>query len=200
MDAGDRQTAERNGAATAPADLLKRPYARILTPDPESGTYTAEILEFPGCIAEGDTPQEAYANLESAAEAWIVAALSLGQDIPQPLASDGYAGKVALRLPRSLHRTASQMAKRDGTSLNQFLVAAIAERVGAISLLARILERIPRQAVHARVDVTLAVGDTSALLTSRVPFRRAIDTGETATLGSGKVILSQATEGNRRDE
>jgi hypothetical protein len=34
-------------------------------------------------------------------------------------------------LPKSLHRQATEFAERDGTSLNQFLVSAIAARVGA---------------------------------------------------------------------
>jgi len=115
-------------------DYLNQPYARILTPDEEYGGYTAEILEFPGCITEGDTANEALENLEAAAEGWIEAALNARQRIPEPLDSQGYGGRVALRLPRSLHRRAVQLAEREGTSLNQFLVAAIAESVGTSSL------------------------------------------------------------------
>jgi len=113
-----------------PRDYLKMPYARVLTPDDETGTYTAEILEFPGCIAQGDTPEEAYEHLENAAAGWIEAASSMGQTIPEPSDPYSHSGRIALRLPRGLHRRAAQMAERDGTSLNQFLVAAIAESVG----------------------------------------------------------------------
>ena len=81
-------------------NYLKKPYSRILIPDDESGTFTAEILEFPGCIAQGDTAQEAYERLEEAAKAWIEAALELGQEIPPPSLAHGYGGKVALRLPK----------------------------------------------------------------------------------------------------
>lgn len=64
---------------------LKRPYRRVLIPDEESGTITAWIEEFPGCIAQGDTPAEAYRRLEAAAESWVEAALEMGQSIPPPL-------------------------------------------------------------------------------------------------------------------
>ena len=47
-----------------------RPYGRLLVPEDQGG-YSAEILEFPGCIAEGDTAGEAVANVESTAKAWI---------------------------------------------------------------------------------------------------------------------------------
>ncbi len=118
----------------SPEDYLRQPYARVFTPDEESGTYTAEILEFPGCIAQGDTPEEAYRNLESAAAGWVEAVLNTGQRIPEPSDPYSYSGRIALRLPRGLHRRAAQMAEREGTSLNQFLVAAVAERVGAVNL------------------------------------------------------------------
>lgn len=128
-----------------PRDYLKMSYARVLTPDDETGTYTAEILEFPGCIAQGDTPEEAYKHLESAAAGWIEAALDLGQEIPEPSDPYSYSGRIALRLPRSLHRRVAQMAERDGTSLNQFLVAAIAERIGTSTLHTQIAQRLEEQ-------------------------------------------------------
>jgi len=131
-----------DGSPATARDYLKRPYARVLTPDEEHGGYTAEILEFPGCVTEGDTAAEALDNLEAAAEAWIEAALNMGQGIPEPSDSQEYGGRIALRLPRSLHGRAIRMAEREGTSLNQFLVAAIAERVGASSLFAQMVERL----------------------------------------------------------
>ncbi|MBV8452292.1 MAG: type II toxin-antitoxin system HicB family antitoxin [Deltaproteobacteria bacterium] len=46
------------------------PYARVLTPE-ESGGYSAEMLEFPGCFAKGETADEAVHNLEEVAESWV---------------------------------------------------------------------------------------------------------------------------------
>jgi predicted RNase H-like HicB family nuclease len=124
-----------------PTEYLREPYSRVLVPD-EGGGYSAEILEFPGCFAEGETADEAMQALEHAAESWIQAALDQGQDIPQPFLNQGYGGKVALRLPRSLHRRAAQFAERDGTSLNQFLVSAIAVRVGAEEFYSRLVAQL----------------------------------------------------------
>lgn len=151
-------------------DYLKKPYARILTPDEEFGGYTAEILEFPGCVTEGDTADEALGNLEVAAEGWIEATLNANQRIPEPSDSQEYRGRVALRLPRSLHRRAVQLAEREGTSLNQFLVAAVAERVGAGTLYSEMAQRLERRAMRVAVSylqkdtaVNQAVMDWSAL-------------------------------------
>ncbi len=149
----------------SPEDYLRRPYARVLTPDDESGTYTAEILEFPGCIAQGDTPEEAYRNLESAAAGWVEAALNMEQRIPEPSDPYSYSGRIALRLPRGLHRRAAQMAERDGTSLNQFLVAAIAEQVGAGNLYGRMIEGLERSWKRAVVNTMIGTLDSPNVYT-----------------------------------
>ena len=126
-----------------PDEYLKLPYSRVLIPD--EGSYAAEILEFPGCFSEGETPDEAITNLEKAARSWIEAALAQGLDIPEPYLNQGYAGKIALRLPRSMHRQATRLAERDGVSLNQFLVSAIAARIGAEDLYTRLADKIERR-------------------------------------------------------
>ena len=99
-------------------------------------------MEFPGCFAEGETADEAMQALERAAESWIQAALDQGQDVPPPFMNQSYGGKVALRLPRSLHRKATQFAARDGTSLNQFLVSAIAARIGGEEFYSRLIRQL----------------------------------------------------------
>ena len=110
---------------------LKRPYQRILIPDPEKGGYTAKIAEFPGCVTEGDTAAKALKRLEDAAESWIEAVLDMGQEVPEPMAEQAYSGKLMLRLSRSLHRRAAEMSHAEGVSLNQFIVTTLAERIGA---------------------------------------------------------------------
>jgi len=133
---------------------LKRPYSRVLIPN-EDGTFSAEILEFPGCFAEGDRPDEAFNNLEEAAKSWIEASLDQGLEIPEPAMNQGYSGKFALRLPRSLHRQAARMAEKDNTSLNQFLVTAIAARLGAEDFYTKLAERFERrlEAIPANIVV-----------------------------------------------
>lgn len=115
---------------TTATEYLKKPYGRLLVPEEEGG-YRAEIVEFPGCFAEGETAGEAAANLEDAASSWLAAALAKGQTIPEPMEELDYSGKFVVRLPRSLHRRAAFAANRDGVSLNQFIVSSIAEQVGA---------------------------------------------------------------------
>lgn len=129
-----RISSEQKGATAVPSEevlkYLREPYSRVIMPD-GAGGFAAEILEFEGCFADGETPEEAYVNLEDVAESWLESALAQGWRIPPPIDVHEYSGALSLRLPKSLHRRAAEMAQMEGTSLNQFLVASIAAQVGA---------------------------------------------------------------------
>jgi antitoxin HicB len=43
----------------------------ILIPDMEDGGYTVEVPSLPGCISEGDTVEEALANVRDAIRGYI---------------------------------------------------------------------------------------------------------------------------------
>lgn len=122
-------------------EYLKEPYSRVLVPEAD-GTYSADILEFPGCFAEGRTPDEAYANLEKVAESWIEAALEQGQEIPAPVEAHDFSGRIALRIPKSIHKQAAKFAEMDNTSLNQFFLTAVAARVGVEDFVERLSKRL----------------------------------------------------------
>ena len=125
-------------------EYIKQPYTRILTPN-EDGSYSAEILEFSGCFSDGATANEAIENLNKAARSWVEACLDQGLEIPEPFMNQDFGGKIALRLPKSLHRQAVRYAERDGISLNQFLVSAIAGKVGAEDSFARLVDRFEQR-------------------------------------------------------
>ncbi|RZT11114.1 Predicted nuclease of the RNAse H fold, HicB family [Duganella sp. CF402] len=114
--------------------ILARPYVRRLLPDEQLGGYTAYIHEFPGCVAEGDTADEAIANLDKAAAAWLAASISLGQAIAEPVQPFDHSGRIALRIPRSLHGDVAELAQLQGCSVNQLLTVAISEYVGKLGL------------------------------------------------------------------
>jgi len=46
--------------------------------------FVAETPELAGCIADGPTPLEALANVQTVAEEWIATATELGRPIPEP--------------------------------------------------------------------------------------------------------------------
>src|SRR5262245_43651861 len=84
-----------------PAEYLKRPYGRMVIPEPD-GTFRAEIIEFPGCIAVGDTVGAALANLERAADSWLQATIGKGLRVPEPIERGEYRGERVVRRLRPL--------------------------------------------------------------------------------------------------
>ena len=50
----------------------------------EDRAFVAEVPELPGCAADGQTYQEAIAQVETVIDEWIETARELGRDIPQP--------------------------------------------------------------------------------------------------------------------
>ena len=52
----------------------------VLSPDPESGGYTASCPAAPGTMSQGETRDEALANISEALEAWLQSELDRGRD------------------------------------------------------------------------------------------------------------------------
>ncbi len=46
--------------------------------------FVAEVPELPGCMADGETYQEALSNAEVVIGEWIETAMELGRPIPEP--------------------------------------------------------------------------------------------------------------------
>jgi antitoxin HicB len=57
----------------------------ILLKRNHDGTWFAKVVELPGCITEGDTPEEALAMVRDAQRSWIEVALEDGASIPEPI-------------------------------------------------------------------------------------------------------------------
>ena len=110
--------------------MLARPYTRELIKN-EDGTWFARVVEFVGCMTEGDTSEEAMNHLDEAMETWVEAHLEDGGAIPPPLSSDQYSGKFLMRVPKTLHRELARRADLEGVSLNQFALVALSRYVGS---------------------------------------------------------------------
>ena len=50
----------------------------------EDDAFIAEVPELAGCVADGNTYQDAIANIEVVMQEWIETARELGREIPQP--------------------------------------------------------------------------------------------------------------------
>jgi multisubunit Na+/H+ antiporter MnhC subunit len=59
------------------------------------------------------------------------AASSVPAEQPEDRDKPAPSGRLLLRMPRTLHADLAQAAEREGTSLNQFITAALATKVGS---------------------------------------------------------------------
>ncbi|MBW4543235.1 MAG: type II toxin-antitoxin system HicB family antitoxin [Symplocastrum torsivum CPER-KK1] len=103
---------------------LNLQYPVTLYLDPEGG-YVVQIKDLPGCLTQGETLDEAIANINEARELWIETAYEAGDEIPLPSTDDTYNGKLLLRMPKSLHRRLAEKADGENVSLNQYIVSLL---------------------------------------------------------------------------
>jgi len=50
----------------------------------DGGGYLATVPDLPGCMSDGETPEEALKNVQEAIISWIEAAKEWKQDVPKP--------------------------------------------------------------------------------------------------------------------
>lgn len=99
-------------------------YTIIVEPlsTPEGGGFLATVPDLPGCMGDGETVDEATANVIAAIPEWIAEAERLGRPAP------GSAfGQWRQRVPRSLHHKLKLIAEAEGVSLNQLVAVALAD-------------------------------------------------------------------------
>lgn len=63
---------------------LDLPYTRELIPEPEGGWFI-RIKELPGCMSQGEHAEEAIVNIEDAMLSWLLTAIIVGDEIPEPV-------------------------------------------------------------------------------------------------------------------
>lgn len=59
-------------------------YEIIIYWSDEDKAFIAEVPELPGCMADGETYQEALSNVEIIVKEWLETAREIGRPIPQP--------------------------------------------------------------------------------------------------------------------
>lgn len=80
--------------------------------------------------ADGETVEQATHEAVTASVLMLDSLRAHARSIPEPDATASYAGRIALRLPSSLHASVARLASADGVSVNQALVNLIAMGVG----------------------------------------------------------------------
>lgn len=61
-------------------------YSVLVEPlsEEDGGGFLATVPDLPGCMSDGETPEEAIVNVQDAIVAWLEAAEEMGRPIPRP--------------------------------------------------------------------------------------------------------------------
>lgn len=132
---------------------LNLPYPVQLTHQREDGDeyWLAEILDLPGCMSDGLTPDEAIQNLEDAKHLWIETQIEDGLEVPEPTRADDYSGKFLVRMPKTLHQRLAEQAKREGTSLNQHVIVLLSDGSSATEQFQQVGKSVAQ--LQSKVDI-----------------------------------------------
>jgi antitoxin HicB len=90
-----------------------------------------EFPDVPGCMSDGESPEEAISNGRDALKCCLLTLREFGDPIPAPGASAAASGQWRQRVPKSLHARLVQRARQEEVSLNTLVTAMIAEGLGA---------------------------------------------------------------------
>ena len=113
---------------TDDAGSLPRFEIRPLT-EAEGGGYLIEFPDYPGCIADGASPEEAIREGRDALNSYRLTLQELGRPLPG-VQDTAFAGQWRQRVPKSLHAALVRRAEREGVSLNTLVTAFLAESLG----------------------------------------------------------------------
>ncbi len=95
-------------------------------PADEGGGYMVSFPDLPGCIADGNTVDEALVEAHDAFNAWVMAEQADKGKLPAPKT---YSGQFIQRIPKTLHRQLAKRAESEGVSLNQLTTTLLAQGV-----------------------------------------------------------------------
>lgn len=98
--------------------------------DEDGGGYLAEVFDLPGCMADGETVEEALSEIQSAIDSWVKTAEEFGDELPKASLSENFSGQWRMRVPKYLHAALALQAKEEGVSLNALASTLLAEGIG----------------------------------------------------------------------
>jgi antitoxin HicB len=66
--------------------MIRLTYPIVVEPlsQEDGGGFAAIVPDLPGCMSDGESPEEAISNVRDAISSWIEAANALGRPAPSP--------------------------------------------------------------------------------------------------------------------
>ena len=106
------------------SDRLPRFEIRPLSED-EGGGYLIAFPDYPGCMADGETPEAAIAEGRDALGSYVATLRALGR--PIPLAAKGSEQILDQRIATSVRKALARRADAEGISVGALVAQLLAE-------------------------------------------------------------------------
>ena len=111
---------------------MNLPYTMTVKRHDDQGVYyLAGFVELPDLFMVGPTEEAAIKELLIEKPEYFEECIKRGFKIPIPVESQKYSGILNFRMPKHLHQTVAVIAEREGVSINQYLLSAVAKAAGA---------------------------------------------------------------------
>jgi predicted HicB family RNase H-like nuclease len=162
-------------------------YAFNIAWSEEDQEYVATCPAFPGLSGLGESEEKALAEAKVALGLFIQTCREKGIALPEEQFADGYSGQFRVRLPKSLHRQAAQLASTDGISLNQLVISAVEQRVGAKQVGMRMLSELKQALAQHSSQLNVVVA--SALSSNKHLTSREVINTETSSTRTEKTVM-----------
>lgn len=129
-------------------------YSIFMQYDPQDKIYVASVPELQGCMAHGETKEEALKEIEIAKELWIETALEDGLPIPEPALFTSVAVQmevVKITVSKAQQKATKEWEKRNYDSVNLRLPKGTKERIKNVSetvngfIVAATLEKLEKE-------------------------------------------------------
>jgi len=127
----------------------------------EDKAYVAVVPELPGVSAFGSSPEEAAKELAIAKEAFLEVLVEDGEEIPEPEVLKPFSGQTRLRLPKSLHASLANQARKEGVSLNTYVVQLLSQR-NALAQMNKNIDRLADSLFKMALSLWSAPSDLTA--------------------------------------
>ena len=109
--------------------MMSLPYSVLIEAIESDGEreFSATVPDLPGCVAAGDTPEEALENVKGAIAVWLDDAKARGVPVPQ---LRRHSGRFTVRVPSWVHAELETQAVLENVSVNQYVASILTYHLG----------------------------------------------------------------------
>jgi len=116
--------------------------------------YVVKYFDFDNLFGVGDTIEEAIEEAKGNLKFYIDYCKDKNIPVPSPSVheSNGYSGKVTLRMSKSLHKLVDERAKNEGVSINALLNEAVSSYIFSANTANEIEEKASNKIRNAALE------------------------------------------------